>query len=491
VVDRILPAMCNAGLDVWIDRQNIQAGNSWRVQIVQAIDTCDAFVLMLSPNSAASDNVRKEIDLAQDSGRTIFVLMLEPVKLPPEIHYQLAGLQFLDLQSLGFDQAVGQLISAVKTHLTRLRPAEAQMFHQVELVIQGVDLKSFSAEKCDQLLNFVAQLANANRSSLTIASMAAGSVHVFMDMPAETAFLLKTLALNRDKRFKRLKIISLRLAGDRKFINIALGVLTAAGTIGLLQAIWLSIPSLFMPVIGVAAGKVLTITLAVGLTIGLAVSAPALIAPLLSASATPTATSVSLLMPDPQSAPKPTLAIVPTKPRQPSTPVISTMGESIQVQSLTESPTSTSTLSSTAPPYIVSVLDKDVACYLGPHPDYGNAHKILHNSEVEVIGRGCISDCSFECTGDWLIVKHPQLPNVLCWVEPQYLAPAVDVRNLESFCPRYVKPPAPTRTRVSVSLTDPPNRCTDPYVDSADAYCYCYFHPADPGFCPLTGTAAP
>jgi hypothetical protein len=84
-VDRVVDSMCNAGLEVWLDRHDIQAGNTWRVQIVQAIDTCDAFVLMLSPNSIASDNVRKEIDLAQDSGRTIFPVMLQPVKLPPEI----------------------------------------------------------------------------------------------------------------------------------------------------------------------------------------------------------------------------------------------------------------------------------------------------------------------------------------------------------------------------------------------------------------------
>ena len=89
IVDTIVGKMTEAGISVWIDREAIKAGNQWRVQIVQAIDTCQAFVLMLSPNSAASDNVRKEIDLAQDSGRTIFAVMLEPTKLPAEIRYQI------------------------------------------------------------------------------------------------------------------------------------------------------------------------------------------------------------------------------------------------------------------------------------------------------------------------------------------------------------------------------------------------------------------
>jgi limonene-1,2-epoxide hydrolase len=113
-VDKFVHAMSQSGMDIWIDREDIKAGNSWRVQIVEAIDSCDAFVLMLSSNSAASVNVHKEVILAADSGRTIFLVMLEPVKIPPDIRYQLAGLQFVDVQALGFERAAGQLIEAVK-----------------------------------------------------------------------------------------------------------------------------------------------------------------------------------------------------------------------------------------------------------------------------------------------------------------------------------------------------------------------------------------
>jgi hypothetical protein len=65
-VDNIVTDLEKVGLSVWIDREDIKAGKSWRVQIVEAIDTCDAFILMLSSYSALSENVQKEIDLAQD-----------------------------------------------------------------------------------------------------------------------------------------------------------------------------------------------------------------------------------------------------------------------------------------------------------------------------------------------------------------------------------------------------------------------------------------
>ena len=104
IVDYIVRKMEDAGINSWIDREDIKVGKTWRVQIVQAIDSCNAFVLMLSSNSAVSDNVRKEIDLAQGSGRPIFIMSLDAVKLPAEMLYQLVGLQHIDLQKSGVER---------------------------------------------------------------------------------------------------------------------------------------------------------------------------------------------------------------------------------------------------------------------------------------------------------------------------------------------------------------------------------------------------
>jgi hypothetical protein len=462
-VDRIIQAMCDAGLDVWIDRHNIQPGNAWRVQIVQAIDTCDAFVFMLSPNSAASENVRKEIDLAQDSGRKMFVLMLEPVKIPAEIHYQLAGLQIVNLQMLGFERSVGQLICTIKEHLSKLHPAEVQKIHQAELVIQGVDLKAFSADMQEQLLNFVAQLANASRTSLTIASMAAGSVHVFIDMPADAAFLLKTFALNRDKRFKRLKITSLRLAGDRKFVNIALGVLTVAATIGFLQVVWLSIPSMFVPVVGVTAGKVVTITIAVSVTAGLVTSAPKVVAPLFSASPTPTAIETSILIPVPEFTLKPTLVMATRKPTKVTSAHTKEPGQSsVSTDSSELTLTPVLTMTPQSPYSLVNTL-----CWDGP----GDSYHVVSSIDAGVV-LTLVAKASVE---DWWIIENPRFPTATCWIRASeiWIDPIMELDILPIQTPIPVPPP-PIKTK-----GQPENTCTDPYVSAGlDPYCYCYFHPS-------------
>src|SRR5689334_13051253 len=89
IVDQFVEVLTEAGIKAWVDREDIKVGNSWRVQIAEAIDGCDACVLMLSAKSVVSTNVHKEVILAQDSSRPTYVGMLEVVRLAPEIRYQL------------------------------------------------------------------------------------------------------------------------------------------------------------------------------------------------------------------------------------------------------------------------------------------------------------------------------------------------------------------------------------------------------------------
>ncbi|HRJ74737.1 MAG TPA: toll/interleukin-1 receptor domain-containing protein, partial [Anaerolineales bacterium] len=198
IVDKFAAALQQAGIDTWIDRESIKVGNSWRKEIVEAIDNCDAFVFIMSASSIASKNVHKEIILSQDSSKPIYVVMLEVVRLPAEIRYQLAGLQFINFPLLGFEKSAEQLITALKPHQKKTKSDENK---QAELVIQGIDISAFTAEKQAELLAFISNLTNTDSSQLKIANVTAGSVHVFVDMPADTAFQLKTFALNRDSRF--------------------------------------------------------------------------------------------------------------------------------------------------------------------------------------------------------------------------------------------------------------------------------------------------
>lgn len=429
-VDTIVGKMSQAGISVWIDREAIKAGNQWRVQIVQAIDTCNAFVLMLSPNSAASDNVRKEIDLSQDSGRTIFAVMLEPVKLPAEIRYQLAGLQFIDVQMLGLDKAVNLLIETVKEHLAKFEPLEESETRQAELVIQGIDLSAFTADKQQQLLDFISQLTSADRSQLQIANLTAGSVHVFVDMPATAAYELKTLALNRDPRFKEMRIASLRLDGDAKYVNTSLGNLTFAATVGPLMALWLKIPALLAPVLGATAGKTLTVFLAATLLTGAAVSASRALAPLLAPAPTVTQAATQA----------PTLTLPPAATQTlPATPIPSLTAT--QTATATQTSTATASPSFTAvPTYAIlrgEVLNR-MACRYGPGDIYLYRFGLIAGNRMEVRGRVDLWNGRETSTWFWGLPEF--FPDV-CWVNARDVKLDGELSSLEVVYPDEVKLP--------------------------------------------------
>ena len=96
IIDELVEGLQSAGYEVWTDR-NILGGTLWRHQIVTKIEGCDVFILTLSSNSINSDNVRKELDLAANSGKKIIPVDLETVTIPQEMQYQLVGLQRIDL----------------------------------------------------------------------------------------------------------------------------------------------------------------------------------------------------------------------------------------------------------------------------------------------------------------------------------------------------------------------------------------------------------
>ncbi len=83
---------------------------SWSKEIVQAIDGCKAFVVLISPSSNESTNVHKEVSLASEKKKKILPLDLEPVALSEDLQYHLAGLQRTSMTNIdSIIRALGKL----------------------------------------------------------------------------------------------------------------------------------------------------------------------------------------------------------------------------------------------------------------------------------------------------------------------------------------------------------------------------------------------
>ena len=198
VVDSIVERLEKAGLKVWIDREGIEAGRQWRAQIVEAIDTAEAFVLNVSENSIASVNVLKELNLAEDAPDPfVLPVVLQEVKLPAEMRYQLAGVQQI-MYYLDSDKAVRELEETLKERHEHFQQRddkpEAAAPREIEIVVQGQAVADFDQEKKKQLLELLAEATGTSVGQLAVTRIELGSLHIFVKAPRQAGYALKALA---------------------------------------------------------------------------------------------------------------------------------------------------------------------------------------------------------------------------------------------------------------------------------------------------------
>jgi hypothetical protein len=118
-VDVLRSRLESNGIQVWLDRTDIQGGSKWRSEIVDAIERAEVILIILSRHSMQSDNVRKELDIAEGQKAKIIPVEIEPVETPSDFKYQLAGLQQIKIGNnfeAGFSQLLDALRKSSKSH---------------------------------------------------------------------------------------------------------------------------------------------------------------------------------------------------------------------------------------------------------------------------------------------------------------------------------------------------------------------------------------
>ena len=127
--DRVMPvvaALQQTGVMVWLDQQGIAGGENYAREITEAIEHAAALVVICSPASLASRNVKQEIALAWKYERPYVPLLLEAVTTPKDVEYWLEAAQWIEV----FDHPEAVWLPQVLTALTPLgitpKPAAQQ-----------------------------------------------------------------------------------------------------------------------------------------------------------------------------------------------------------------------------------------------------------------------------------------------------------------------------------------------------------------------------
>ena len=107
-VIKLINDLIREGLNIWLDQHNIGAGQRWDNTIQDALQSSDLFIIVLSPNSVASENVLDELSFAIHSGIRIIPVLYRDCKMP----YRIARIQFVDFRT-DYERGFRHLVSEI------------------------------------------------------------------------------------------------------------------------------------------------------------------------------------------------------------------------------------------------------------------------------------------------------------------------------------------------------------------------------------------
>ena len=111
------------GMDVWLDESRIRPAERWAVALRRAIEGSDAFVFVMSPDSAVSPECRKEFEHALALNKRVVPAVARAVDRN-QLPEQLAALQFVPGRGVfedNFDASLVVLVTAIETDLDWVR----------------------------------------------------------------------------------------------------------------------------------------------------------------------------------------------------------------------------------------------------------------------------------------------------------------------------------------------------------------------------------
>jgi TolB-like protein len=114
VANDVSAALEGQGLTCWIAPRNVTPGAHYAGEIVHAIDSARAIVLILSHDAATSPHVLREIERATSKRHPVVTLRVDQAPLPAEFEYFLNASQWLDASGAETGRAMPKLISAVR-----------------------------------------------------------------------------------------------------------------------------------------------------------------------------------------------------------------------------------------------------------------------------------------------------------------------------------------------------------------------------------------
>jgi hypothetical protein len=96
------------GVSIWLDQLDIKLGQHWDRAIEEALEGCACLLVVLSPDSAASENVLDEVGLALDLHKPVVPVRSRACNIP----LRLRRLQYIDFTGAEYQVALDRLLAS-------------------------------------------------------------------------------------------------------------------------------------------------------------------------------------------------------------------------------------------------------------------------------------------------------------------------------------------------------------------------------------------
>jgi hypothetical protein len=181
-----------AGFKVWIDVEQLRAGENWREAINQAIKESFALIFVITPNAKKSEYVTYEWAFAQGANIKVIPIMLQ---YTAALHPQLEQLQYLDFTDEArppWDRLIRRLweIQGESQPNTVMVPRDAPP--AVKSAVAALD-----SHNADERRSALKSLAQMNHSS-AYAALVGAVQHPMRDVRVDAAFLLAKQTQNKE-----------------------------------------------------------------------------------------------------------------------------------------------------------------------------------------------------------------------------------------------------------------------------------------------------
>jgi adenylate cyclase len=110
----VLDGLERAGIRCWIAPRDVPAGSEYGQEIVDAVKTCRVFLVIFSSNANSSPHVRREVERAVSSDRSIVPFRIENIMPTGAMEYCLGGTHWFDALTTPLDPHVANLVTTVR-----------------------------------------------------------------------------------------------------------------------------------------------------------------------------------------------------------------------------------------------------------------------------------------------------------------------------------------------------------------------------------------